>query len=150
MRILVSLVIGVSLFASACGKKRDWTKEFDAIVDRVDRCTDPACVEKVQADLGHLVSSAKNLSSDEADAMARALRLVGAAREKLAERSKGLAAIAALRDRMCACADAACAKKVQSEMLDLLKGPPLSLERATAMPVMDAFDACKSKFLKQR
>src|ERR1041385_7064718 len=115
-------VIATLGFVVACGhKSSDAIQQYDSLALAARGCTDRPCIDKVQAELGHYVSNAHDLSDDEGRAMKRALDIVARMRSQISEADGALAKLTGLRDRMCGCGDATCARSVTHEMIGLLE-----------------------------
>jgi hypothetical protein len=125
-----NLSIAIAILASvACGGKGkdkfdDVLVEMDALSAKLCTCPDAACADKVQAEVLALRKTLKDRlgkdakPSDEQNKRGRAAeKKLGECRAKFTTLSfdQVLEQLDGFKTRMCACADAACADKVQDE-----------------------------------
>jgi hypothetical protein len=131
-----NLIVIVALVAGGCGKggKIDQAiSEASSFKDQMCKCADKECAEKVNAEYekagekykdSFTEEDVKNIPKDKMEAMEKVEKEYRDCRRKAKKGGKGggdmagaMAKMSEMKDKMCACADKACADKVNEDYM---------------------------------
>jgi hypothetical protein len=110
------LMIFVALISGGC-KKADWNKvtsDMEDLRDKLCGCNDKQCVEDVETKMKDLNASVKGERGRPED-LDKIMNGMHECEDRVAKRGV-VPAMSKLRDMMCACKDALCAKGVDGEV----------------------------------